>query len=342
MQIDARLRQLQGAAPITPMVTLRVEVAGRPRTLRLKLEGLGASGSIKGRTALALLGSLAEQQALRPGAHLIESTSGNLGIALATYAAELGLRFTAVVDPFTTLESRRLMQVAGAEVVCVEERDETGGYLLSRLRYVREYVAAEGCLWTNQYENAANPLGHYAGTAPEIAKQCGSRQPGMVAVAVSTGGTFAGISRYYREHYPGTRMVAVDVPGSHACLDLEGARAIPGIGASQRSRFFNAGLIDGFSAIDPAAAVAACRWLAALGIDVGGSSGATVAGALMMLHRWPSVSDVVCVCADGGSKYEDTIFEEGWSRAVGFSEALIAALPPVLVDADPFEHSEAV
>jgi cysteine synthase len=200
----------------TPVGRIRLLIDGKSRNAYLKLEGHNPGGSVKDRTALGLLQSLEATGQLRAGGRLVESSSGNLAISLAMLARDRGYRFTAVVDPNMTAENMRRLHSLGTEAKLVESPDDTGGYLLSRLACVREKLDEDpGLVWTNQYSNAANPEAHYLGTAPEIDRQMEHRVD-AVFVAVSTGGTLAGIGRYFREASPDTRIIAVDARGSVA------------------------------------------------------------------------------------------------------------------------------
>lgn len=297
----------------TPIRPIRFLVEGKSRCVHLKLEGENPGGSIKDRTALSLLRSLERTGRLSTSGRLVESSSGNLAVALAMLARESGYRFTAVLDPKVTAENMYRLQELGAETAMVEVRDETGGYLLTRLARVRELLADDpGLLWTNQYTNAANPEAHYLSTAPEIFRQMEERVD-AVFVAVSTGGTLAGIGRYFREASPDTRIIAVDTRGSIALGGSPGLRNLNGMGSSRRSEFVGAGLYDELAYVGDCEAFAFCRALDdAIGIKVGGSSGACLAACARYLQLHGEVERVVCVCADRGEHYASSIFSDSW------------------------------
>lgn len=297
----------------TPIVRVRLLIAGRSRYAYLKLEGCNPGGSIKDRTALGLLQSLEATGQLRAGGRLVESSSGNLAISLAMQARDRGYQFTAVVDPNVTAEKMRRLHALGAETRLVESPDETGGYLLSRLACVREMLVEDpGLVWTNQYSNAANPEAHYLGTAPEIYQQMDHRVD-AVFVAVSTGGTLAGIGRFFREASQDTRIIAVDARGSMALGGYPGVRKLTGIGSSRRSEFATAGLYDEIMYVGDCEAFAFCRALdAATGMKIGGSSGAALAACARYLQKHDNVQRAVCICADRGEHYASTIFSDSW------------------------------
>ncbi|GAB3885739.1 2,3-diaminopropionate biosynthesis protein SbnA [Kibdelosporangium lantanae] len=296
----------------TPLVPVTAVHGARVSTIRLKVEAANRFGSIKARTAVALVDDMADGGRLRPGMRIVESTSGNLGVALAGIALERGYRFTAVVDPRTSPDLLRRMGELGAELEMVTEPDGAGGFLGSRLRRVAELAEAPDSLWPNQYANPANPRAHERSTAVEIAEQTGDTVD-AVFVAVSTGGTLAGIGTYLRTHIPSCRVVGVDVPGSVAFGGPSGPRALTGIGSSVRSRFLRPWMYDEGMLVDTVTAVAACRRLAAqTGIEVGGSSGAVLAACLRYLAGHPEIRNPVCVCADGGANYRQTVFADTW------------------------------
>jgi N-(2-amino-2-carboxyethyl)-L-glutamate synthase len=318
----ARFGERTADAIPTPMATLTTTIAGRARRVQLKLEGCNPSGSVKYRTARHLVAGLERSGALTKGSTLVESTSGNLGIALAALAAERGYRFLAVVDPKTTAEALDALRAAGAEIEMVTRRDSAEGYLLTRLERVGELLArSPSYVWTNQYENAANPQAHFFETGPEIHEATGGAVD-AVFVAVSTGGTLAGISSYFRS-------VGVDVCGSVVFGDAPRTRWLSGIGSSRRSSFLEPRLVDGQLIVDEADAVAWCRAVAAhAGLDLGGSSGAVLAGCASYLASHPDVTDVVCLCADFGTRYRSTIYNDEW---------LTTTLGATRVEVPPFE-----
>ncbi len=192
--------------------------------LSVKCEGFNFAGSVKLRTR-----RLVEQARLdgnlRPDSVLVESSSGNLGVALAMVAASTGLRFVCVTDPRCTRLNLGLMKALGAEVVVVDRAEPDGGFLAARKERVRQMCAADPrYLWLDQYTNPANCLAHYESTAPVIAKHF----PGLdvLFVGTGTGGTATGCARYFKDHDAGVRVVAVDAVGS-VSFGSPGVRRIP-------------------------------------------------------------------------------------------------------------------
>jgi N-(2-amino-2-carboxyethyl)-L-glutamate synthase len=303
---------------VTPLVPVRLAVAGALRTIHLKLEGANPGGSLKDRTAAALVGDLEQRGALGPDSIIVESTSGNLGVALARLARARGYGFVAVVDPKTTPENVERMRRFGARVERVDEPDGAGGYVLSRIERVRALCAAsDRFAWPNQYENPANPRAHEEGTAGEILRQMDGGVDALLA-AVSTGGSLAGIARRFRRESPGTRIVAVDAAGSVALGGRPGPRLLTGIGASRPSAFLTEELYDELIRVTDTDAFGCCHALLyGAGLSVGGSSGAVLAAAGRWLAANPDAERVVAVCADRGERYARSIFDPGWLERNG-------------------------
>lgn len=282
----------------TPLVPVRLRVAGRWREVGLKLEQFNPGGSVKDRTAYALVADMEDRGLLGPGRTVVESTSGNLGAALAYVCRSRGYPFVAVVDPMTSRRNLDEMAALAATVERVDVPDAHGGYLRARLRRVRELLASDpSCVWPDQYRNPANPRVHREQTGPEILRH-GSGRPDAVFVAVSTGGTLAGVAQYLRRAAPECRVVAVDVRG-YVALGGHGPDA---------------------------EVVAACQLLREeTGVGVGGSSGAVLAAAARYLTERPEAERVVCLCADGADRYEDTLYSGAWLREHGLATGTTGA-----------------
>lgn len=312
----------------TPLVRIHLVIGGRERPVDLKLEGANPYGSLKDRTAAGLVDDLERRGRLAGGAILVESTSGNLGVALAAIARDRGYAFVAVVDPRTTPENLARLRRLGARIELVETPDETGGYLLSRLERVAELCASsDRFVWSDQYTNPANPRAHEQGTGPELVEQLGGELD-AVFVPVSTGGTLAGIARCLRRESHATLIVAVDARGSVALGGRPGRRLLTGIGASRPSSFLSPGLYDRRVLVSDGDAFAFCRALAvSTGIRVGGSSGAALAACARLLAAQPDLGRVACVCPDRGGSYASTIYDDGWLARQGIASAALTLGP---------------
>lgn len=294
----------------------------------LKLEGFNPAGSIKLKTAVALVEDAEAAGRLRPGSRVIESSSGNLGIALASVCAARGYRFTCVVDPNTARQSIALMRAFGAEVVLVDRRDGNDGFLQSRIDHILDRLARDPDLvWTNQYANPANPAAHADRTAACILKEIPDLD--YLFVGAGTTGTLMGCAAHLRRHSPQTRIVAVDAVGSISFGGPPARRHLPGLGASRRPELLDPAVVDEVVHVDEHAAIATCRWIAAhRGIALGGSTGSVVAAVVELGPRLPAGSTVVAVCPDNGDRYLDTIYDDGWVRA-RFGAGVPAVASPV-------------
>jgi N-(2-amino-2-carboxyethyl)-L-glutamate synthase len=296
----------------TPLIRRHLRVWGQWRRVWLKLEGCNPAGSLKDRTAASLISDLEKRQLLNSSTTLLESTSGNLGVALAYLCRQKGYRFLAVIDPKTTPEICSRMQELGAEIDLITEPDENGGYLLSRLRRIEALCRRfPNYVWSNQYGNPANPLAHYLSTGPEIYRQTGGKLD-AVFIPVSTGGTLAGVGRYLRETKPEAKVIGVDAVGSVIFGTAPGKRKLTGIGSSRTSDFLKPDLYDGHLMVTDQEAFSMCRRLTKAGVPVGGSSGATLVACVRYLADHPEIQNPVCVCPDGGQSYLSTIFDDSW------------------------------
>jgi 2,3-diaminopropionate biosynthesis protein SbnA len=314
----------------TPMESIRLHFEWGSRTIHLKMESQNPTGSVKDRTAFGLLQSLEAQGRLHAGSVVVESTSGNLGVALSFLCKLKGYRFIAVVDPKTTQENIAKMQSLGAEIEMVEQPDENGGYLISRLRRVQALCERnDEYVWPDQYSNPANPLIHYQKTGPEIYAQMGGNVDALF-IAVSTGGTLAGISRFFREVSPSTIIVGVDAYGSIIFGTPPAPRKLTGIGSSRTSSFIKNDTFDSYRLVKDEEAFTFCRALwNSTGIKVGGSSGAVLSACSRYLYDHAELSKVVCLVADDGDRYAQSIYSDEWLQQHGL-ELSVKHLEPVL------------
>lgn len=297
---------------MTPLIDVKLRIGSRVRLAGLKLESYNPGGSIKYRTAQSLIANLEECGRLKPGALLVESTSGNLGVALALLSQERGYQFIAVTDPKTDPAVLERIEHLGARVVLVSTPDSAGGYLLSRLSTVRRLMAREPrAVWPNQYENPANPAVHYRQTAPEICQQCPDLD--AVFVAASTGGTLAGVGRYLRRAAPWVKIIGVDMEGSRVFGQSGCKRLVTGIGSSRPSSFLRPSDYDEVAMVNDREAISTCHLLRnELGIGLGGSSGAVIAACIRYLSVNSNLTRPVCVCPDGAANYLNTLYSPVW------------------------------
>jgi N-(2-amino-2-carboxyethyl)-L-glutamate synthase len=278
--------------------------------LHLKCEGFNFAGSVKLKAAVAMVDAAERDGRLAPGSVLIESSSGNLGIALAMIAASRGYGFLCVTDSRCNTASRRLIESLGARVHMITEPDPDGGFLGARIGYVqRMCLLDERYVWLNQYANSGNWLAHHGSTAPQIAKAFPELD--VLFVGAGTTGTLMGCARYFRAHRPSVRIVAVDAVGSVTFGAPASARLIPGLGTSVRPALLDESFVDDVVHVREEDTVKMCHRLAAAGFVFGGSTGTVVSGA----ERWLAdngATTAVAIAPDLGERYLDSVYRPEW------------------------------
>ncbi|WP_329396071.1 2,3-diaminopropionate biosynthesis protein SbnA [Streptomyces melanogenes] len=277
----------------------------------LKLEGLNPAGSVKLKTALGLIEAAEETGALRPGAPLIESSSGNLGIALSVVAAAKGYPLTVVTDPNATRQSIRMMQSLGTQVVEVTTRDAQGGYLQTRIDHIHQRLADQPELvWLNQYANPANTRVHRERTAKAVHQGLGVVD--ALFVGAGTTGTLMGCVEYFTRYSPGTRVIAVDSVGS-VTFGRAAPRFIPGLGTSRRPEIYTDSGDFEKILISEVDTIAMCRLVASrYGLLAGGSTGTVLAAVRQLGPTLPPGSRIAAISPDMGDKYVDTVYSDTW------------------------------
>lgn len=278
-----------------------------------KLEYENCFGSIKDRPALYILRNLIKRGAINKNTIIIESTSGNFGIALAGICRAIGLKFIAVVDVNISVQKEQILRLLAFDVFKVTERDETGGYLLNRIKLVNEFVATHSVAYNpNQYENPDNYLSYYNTLGPEI---CNSFEKlDFAFVSVSSGGTIIGLSQRLKEKFPGIKIIGVDVEGSMIFNDKAQMRTLSGIGASKRPPLLHNALIDDVVILSEAQIISGCLELTQQHNLLGGvSSGAAYLAAKIYLAKKKQLNiNSVFITPDSGIAYLDTVFNKDW------------------------------
>jgi N-(2-amino-2-carboxyethyl)-L-glutamate synthase len=310
-RLATRLELLRNTLRPTP----HVQLAMKGMDLFAKLEYVNPVGSIKDRAAYWILTRAAERGEISEETTVIESSSGNFAAALAAYTHLVGLRFIPVIDPNISGTYESFLRRMCPTVVKVEDRDDTGGFLKTRLQKVKELCATiPNAFWTNQYGNPDAMEAHYELTATEICADFDSLD--YVFIGVSTAGTIAGVSRRLKEHYPDIRVVAVDTEGSAIFGGAPRKRHIPGVGSSIVPQLLSHAKIDDIVLISERETVEACReLLTSHGLFVGGSSGTAFAAIKRYAPRMPPSKHptVLFLCADRGTPYLDTVFDPTWA-----------------------------
>jgi cysteine synthase A len=297
----------------TPLVRLQRLFADRGVEVLAKLELMNPGGSMKDRPARYIIETGLSNGRFDRNTHLIESTSGNLGIGLAMVAKLYGMRCTCVVDPKITPTNLRILRQMGAQIDMVQEPDAAGGYLQTRIRRVQQLVERDpNAYWINQYANDLNWQAHFDGAGREIVEQLDAPVDYVVG-AVSTTGSLLGISRRIKEAYPRVKVIAVDAVGSVIFGAKSAPREIPGIGASRIPELCRPDEFDEVVYVDDRESVQGCQeLLRAEGIFAGGSSGSLIAALQKIIPRLPQGSRIVTVLPDRGDRYLDTVYDEEW------------------------------
>lgn len=282
------------------------------RQLFLKCEGFNFAGSIKLKAATEMVEAAERTGVLRPGSVLVESSSGNLGVALSMIAASKGYGFLCVTDSRCNLSTRLLMEALGAQVHVVTEPDPTEGLLGARINFVRATCASDPrYVWLNQYSNQDNWGAHYRRTAPAIARHFPDLD--VLFVGAGTTGTLMGCARYFKERRPHVQIVAVDAVGSVTFGAPTARRMIPGLGTSRRPEILDDTYVDDVVWVEEPDTVRACHRMARRGFLFGGSTGTVVSGALDWLERNGSRDlTAVTIAPDLGERYLDTLYQLNW------------------------------
>jgi N-(2-amino-2-carboxyethyl)-L-glutamate synthase len=284
---------------------------GRP--LFLKCEGFNFAGSVKLKAATSMVEAAERDGLLRPGSVLVESSSGNLGVALSMIAASRGYHFVCVTDSRCNLATKRLMEALGAEVHTIVEPDPVSGFLGARLDRVRELLESDDrFVWLNQYSNSNAWKAHFRTTGPAIARQF--PQLDVLFVGAGTTGTLMGCARFFRQWHRRVRIVAVDSVGSIAFGAQPARRMIPGLGTGVRPELLDESLVDDVVWVEESDTVRSCHRLARKGFLFGGSTGTVVSGATSWLRRHDRCDELtaVALAPDLGERYLDTVYQANW------------------------------
>jgi cysteine synthase A len=301
--------------------------------LYLKCEGFNFAGSIKLKAAVEMVEAAERDGIVTPGVTLVESSSGNMGVALSVVAASRGYQFICVTDPRCTVTARRLIEAMGGQVSIVSQPDAESGFLGARIRHVKAICAANPrYVWLNQYANAANWEAHYKITGPAIANSFPELD--VLFVGAGTTGTLMGCARYFRDFGHPVTIVAVDSVGSVTFGGEAGRRLIPGLGSGVPPALLDRSCVDAVVHVPEADAIRACHDLVRRGFLLGGSTGTVVAGALTWLSvHAPSDVTAVAISPDLGERYLDTVYDTGWVRDMYGLSDLRGAAGPELVSA---------
>ena len=296
--------QLIGKTPLLELVHIE-KTEGLEATILAKLEYLNPAGSVKDRIAKAMIDDAEAKGLLKEGSVIIEPTSGNTGIGLASVAAARGYRIIIVMPETMSVERRQLMKAYGAELVLTEGAKGMKGAIAKA-----EELAGEipGAFIPGQFVNPANPATHKATTGPEIWADTDGKVDIFVA-GVGTGGTITGVGEYLKEKNPAVQIVAVEPAGSPVLSKgTAGPHKIQGIGAGFVPEVLNTAVYDEIIPVENEDAFAAGRLLGKTeGVLVGISSGAALHAALILAKRPENRGKtIVALLPDTGDRYLST------------------------------------
>lgn len=303
--IAKQLTDLIGRTPLLELNNYST-AKGLNTPIIAKLESFNPGGSSKDRIALSMINDAEEQGILKPGATIIEPTSGNTGVGLALVSAVKGYKLILTMPETMSIERRNLVKAYGARIELTKGKDGMPG-AIRRANELKQQIP--GSVILQQFENPANPKIHYLTTGEEIWQQTGGEIDIFVA-GVGTGGTISGIGRKLKEYTPNVKIVAIE-PATSAVLNggPAGPHKIQGIGAGFVPKTYDASVIDQVIDIDDNDAILAGRELAAKeGLLVGISSGATVYAATLLAQQPENRGKrIVVLLPDTGERYLSTV-----------------------------------
>jgi len=300
-RIYTSVEQLIGKTPLLELVHIEQE-EGLEAKILAKLEYFNPAGSAKDRVAKAMIDEAEASGKLKPGSVIIEPTSGNTGIGLASVAAARGYRIIIVMPETMSMERRLLMKAYGAELVLSEGAKGMQGAIDKAEELAREIP---GSFIPGQFVNPANPAAHRATTGPEIWEDTDGKVDIFVA-GVGTGGTITGVGEYLKGQNPGVKVVAVEPAGSPVLSKgVAGPHGLQGIGAGFIPQTLNTAVYDEVITVEDEAAYAAGRRVGrSEGVLVGISSGAAVWAAIQLAKRPENRGKtIVALLTDTGERY---------------------------------------
>ncbi|MEV0374714.1 cysteine synthase family protein [Streptomyces sp. NPDC050636] len=323
----------------TPLIELKTFDLPADVRIFAKVEFMNPGGSIKDRIVSYILDDAEHRGLLKPGATIVENTSGNTGAAIAMIAATRGYRAILTMPDKVSKEKQDALRAMGAEViVCpTSAAPDSAKHYVTYAR--RIHAETPGSFMLNQYDNPLNAEAHFHSTGPEIWDALGRSVTAFVASG-STGGTISGTSRFLKQQNPSVKSVLLDPAGSiyHRYFHegvVDPSQIAPyfveGAGEDHLVKCMDFSVVDDVIQFTDADAFATCQHLAKReGLICGGTSGANVWGAVRVARSLTKPATVVTVLPDSGNKYISKIYNPDWLRQNGFGTGEIRELEPAL------------
>jgi cysteine synthase len=316
-------RGVDGHVGNTPLIRLRrlseltgCEILG-------KAEFMNPGGSVKDRAALGLITDAEERGFLRPGGTIVEGTAGNTGIGLTIIGAARGYRTVIVIPQTQSPEKMEILRTLGAEVRPVPAKPYSDPQNYNHI--ARRLAEEHGWFWTNQFDNTANRAAHYRTTGPEIWRQTNGEVSAFVA-SIGTGGTLAGVAKFFKEKNPQIAAVCADPYGAsmwswftHGHTDIDdGDSFAEGIGQNRVTKNIEGLAVDrAYRVDDQTALTIVYQLLREEGLFLGLSSGINVAGAVRHAQEKGPGQVIATVLCDSGHKYQSKLFNPDWLAEKG-------------------------
>ncbi|HSG08562.1 MAG TPA: cysteine synthase family protein [Longimicrobiales bacterium] len=307
--VEARFHGLRRLIGNTPLLAVEYTFRGKRRRVFAKSENLNMTGSVKDRMALHVMRRAYETGAIRPGALIVEATSGNTGISFAAVGRALGHPVAIFMPDWMSSERVNLLRSFGAKIHPVSK--ENGGFLGSIQRAEELAASSDNAFLPRQFANEDNCAAHEASTGPEIHWQLGGHglRPDAFVAGVGTGGTVMGVGRYLRAHHPDVSIHPLE-PSNSPTLSTGhkvGRHRIQGISDEFIPPIVDLDELDDILAVDDGDAILMAQKLAReLGLGVGISSGANFLGAVLLQERLDAEAVVVTIFCDSNKKYLST------------------------------------
>ncbi|HNX60836.1 MAG TPA: pyridoxal-phosphate dependent enzyme, partial [Spirochaetota bacterium] len=310
----------------TPLVEVRCFDTGVSR-LFLKLENVNPGGSIKDRVGFSMIEQAEKSGKLKPGGTIVEATAGNTGLGLALVAARKGYHLILVIPDKMSIEKIQHLRAMGAEIVMTRSDVEKGHPEYYQDLAKKISAGIPGSVYVDQFNNPANPLAHETTTGPEIWAQTGHAVD-AIAVGVGSGGTLAGLTRFFKKVKPSVDFILGDPAGSilkdyvnHGTTGKAGSWLVEGIGEDFVPAQCDFDLVKKAYAIsDEESFITARTLLAKEGILAGSSSGTIIAAAVKYAKEQTTPKIIVTFVCDSGNKYLSKMFNDFWMTDHGFIE----------------------